>query len=111
MRPMPATPQPLSDLSTFRGLLIMNETLLAVLDKERFRHDLFPHLLSLNETLDSWHHRAVALNSEGIYTYFGKKWTRGNLELFFKSFWANGSEYSWHQHNDQINKLEALLME
>jgi len=90
----------------------MHDTLLAVLDKEHFKHDLFPHLLSLNETLDSWAHRAVALNSEGVYTYHGKKWTRGNLELFFKSYWASGSgEYSWHHHKDQINRLEALLME
>jgi hypothetical protein len=90
----------------------MQDQLLAVLDKERFKHDLFPHLLSLNETLDSGAHKAVALNSEGVYTYHGKQWTRGNLELFFKSFWATGSgQYSWYQHNDQINKLEALLME
>jgi hypothetical protein len=90
----------------------MHDTLLAVLDKEQFKHDLFPHLLSLNETLDSWAQKAVALNAEGIYTYHGKQWTRGNLELFFKSFWANGvGKYSWHDHNNQINQLEALLME
>ena len=47
----------------------MHDTLLAVLDKEQFKHDLFPHLLSLNETLDSWAQKAVALNAEGIYTY------------------------------------------
>jgi len=95
----------------FRDLL-MHDILLAVLDKERFKHDLFPHLLSLNETLDSWAARAVSLNTDGTYTYHGKQWTRQNLELFFKNYWVNGSnEYSWHHHQHLINQLEALLME
>ena len=69
-------------------------------------------LLALNETSHSWAQKAVSLNTDGIHTYHSKKWTRGNLELFFKSYWARGSgEYSWHRHNDQINRLEALLME
>ena len=95
----------------FRDLL-MHDILLAVLDKERFKHNLFPHLLSLNETLDSWAARAVSLNTDGTYTYHGKQWTRQNLELFFKNYWVNGSnEYSWHHHQHLINQLEALLME
>ena len=88
----------------------MNETLLAVLDKEQFKHDLFPYLLSLLETSNSWAARAVYLNAEGVYTYHGKEWTRGNLEKFFKSFWSTGN-YSWNDHLNQINKLEALLTE
>ena len=89
----------------------MHDILLAILDKECFKHDLFPHLLSLNESHSSWALRAVSLNADGITTYHGKQWTRQNLEIFFKNYWNNGAhEYSWHQHAHLINQLEALLL-
>ena len=89
----------------------MHDILLAVLDKERFKHDLFPHLLSLNESDGSWALWAAELNAEGITTYHGKCWTRQNLEIFFKNYWNNGDhEYSWNHHSHLINQLEALLL-
>jgi hypothetical protein len=82
----------------------------AALNKEMFKHELFPFLLKLREELPTWDLRAQALNAEGIPTLTGKAWTRQNVCQLFKSYWRDrNGRYSWNDHKKQLETIQAAL--
>ena len=82
----------------------------AALNKEIFKHDLFPYLLKLREELPTWDSRAKALNADGIPTLTGKSWTRQNVCQLFKSYWRDrNGRYSWTEHKRQLETIQAAL--
>ena len=82
----------------------------AALNKELFKHELFPYLLKLREELPTWASRAKALNDEGIPTLTGKTWTRQNVCQLFKSYCRDrNGRYSWNEHKRQLETIQAAL--
>lgn len=87
----------------------MHQELKKTLQRERFKHTLFPTLLFLVENLETWEARAAALNAAGLTTFHGKPWTRGNVHKAFHSYWTeNNGQYSWNLHQQQLEQLEHL---
>ena len=82
----------------------------AALNKELYKHGLFPFLLKLKEELPTWAARADALNAEGIPTLTGKTWTRQNVCQMFNSYWRDrNGRYSWNEHKKQLEDIQAVL--
>lgn len=88
----------------------MQSDLKKTLQRQTYRHTLFPTLLLVVQELDTWEARANALNAVGLTTFHGKPWTKGNLHSTFQSYWTeNDGRYSWNEHEEQLRQLEKLV--
>ena len=80
------------------------------LQRQTYRHNLFPTLLLVVQELDTWEDRAAALNAVGLKTFHGRSWTKGNLHAMYQSYWLeNNGRYSWNKHQEQLRQLEKLV--
>ncbi len=80
------------------------------IDKEVYKHDLFPWILHYLEQSDSFEYVAEQLNNDGVPTWRGKLWCRQNIEKTFKDYWrTRGGIYSWQKHGQQISAMQDAL--